>query len=181
MSPDQYASGITKETLRNLLDQVPNNAQNAHLRQAFADLLSAQAIQPIPYSYTVPYFTGGAVNNILLGAVAQQGSLNVQSDADFLVLNQTFFANSLNAATTFNTRVVPNCTVLITDTGAGYNLMDQALPISQIFGWGTEPYILPEPKLFAAKATIQTQVTNFDAAIGYNLWLTFNGVKLFKY
>lgn len=176
-----YGNQITKDTIRELLDRLPDSPMNDQIRRAMLNLLTARNIQPIPYTYLANLSAAGAANALAAGAVNTPVNVNIQADADFLVLNQTYDANSLNAARTSGTVVVPNATVLITDTGSGYQMMDQAVPIGTIFGTGEFPYILPEPKLLPAKATLQLLFSNYDAAAGYNLRLAFNGVKLFKY
>lgn len=181
MQPGDYANGVTKDDLRRMLAQVPNIQQNAALRQALMELIAAEVIQAIPYTYTIAYWLTGAFNAIAVGAANVQGKIDVQSDADFLIMNHTFWANTANAVQNAGNRVTPNVTVLLTDTGSGYNQMDQALPIANLFGTGQFPYVLPEPKLLPAKSTLQAQATNLDPAVACNLFLSFNGVKLFKY
>lgn len=172
---------INRDTLQRLLDNTPRTKDNQQLIQSLQGLLSAKRIQPVPYSYNAVFWTTGAANNIASGVTAPVVNVNIQADADFLVMNQTYDANTANAARTQTTAVVPNALVLLTDTGSSSQLMDVATPIPSIFGTGQLPYVLPEPRLLLAKSTLQVQVANIDAAAGYNIRLTFNGVKLYKY
>ncbi len=68
----------------------------------------------------------------------------------------------------------------ITDSGSGRNLFETPLPISAVFGTGELPFILPTPKLFAARSTINITVANFSAATEYNLRFSFIGYKVFR-
>lgn len=177
---NDYGNQISKDTLRGILQMLYDAPQNDAVRTKIQSLLAARSIQPIPYSYSALYRAAAGGNSIAAGATSIV-QIGIQADADFLILNQTYDANTANAARTASTIVVPNANVLLTDTGSGYQMMDQAVPIPSIFGNGQFPYVLPNPKLMAAKATLQVQVTNYDAAAGYNIQLTFNGVKLFAF
>lgn len=176
-----FGKQFTKDDLRQLIDTLPRLPQNEATRARLMDLLTAKVIQPIPYTYSAVYYAAGAANALAAGAVNVPVNVNIQADADFLILNQTYMANTLNAAQAAGTFVYPNGTVLLTDTGSGYQMMDQAVPITSIFGNGQFPYVLPNPKLMPAKSTLQVLASNLDAAAGFNLWLSFNGVKLFTY
>jgi len=175
-----YGNTITKDTLRGILQLLRDAPANDAVRAKINSLLAARTIQPIPYTYSVLFRAAAGGNSIAAGVIAQ-ASLNIQADADFLILNHTYDANTANAARTSGTYVVPNANVLLTDTGSGYQMMDQAVPVPALFGNGQFPYVLPNPKLMPAKATLQVQITNYDAAAGINIQLCFNGVKLFAY
>lgn len=167
--------------LRDVLNQLNPNDPNQH--QAIAvvnEYLAMPAIRYEPYTYNAVYWTTGAANNLAAGATNQPFNLNIQSDADFLLINQTYSCNQLNAARTSAAFPTPNITVLLTDTGTAAQMMDVPVPVEQIFGTGQFPYILPQPKILLAKSTLQILATNFDAAAGYNLRLSFNGVKIFR-
>lgn len=107
-------------------------------------------------------------------------TINIQADADFVVQKLTYFADLAAAAQTDSGRVIPLVSVLITDTGSGRQLMSSAVPVPNIFGTGEIPYILTQPKIFAARSNIQIQVSNFSAATAYNLKLSLIGVKQFN-
>ena len=86
-----------------------------------------------------------------------------------------------DAAFTVNSQPVPNISILITDTGSGRQLMNAPVSVSNIFGLGREPKVLRTPRWFASMAQIQVAVTNYDAAVNYNLRLSFVGAKFFGY
>lgn len=172
---------VSRDTLLNLLRNLPQTPDNSAIQSYLQELVAAGTVQAIPYTYTAAYYTSGSNNNLAAGTLNSPVNINVQADADFLVLNQTYRANTANAAVTVSSLVSPNALVSISDTGSGMTWMDQAVPVTSIFGDGKQPFILPEPKLLMAKATIQVLVSNIDAAAGMNIWLSFNGVKLYKY
>lgn len=113
------------------------------------------------------------------GATAS-GNINIQADSDFVVQKLTYFADIAAAVQTDSSRVIPLVSVLVTDTGSGRNLMESALPISNLFGTGEIPFILPQPKMFLARSTITVTLANFSAATTYNVRLSFIGYKIFR-
>jgi NAD(P)-dependent dehydrogenase (short-subunit alcohol dehydrogenase family) len=113
------------------------------------------------------------------GATATD-NIQIQADADFETQKLTYFADIAAAAQTVTTQVIPLITVLITDAGSGRQLMNVATAIPALFGDGKIPFILPTSRIFAARSNITFQVSNFDAAVTYNLRLSLIGTKLFQ-
>lgn len=116
--------------------------------------------------------------------VAQAGgvanaSISIQADSDFYWSKGTFFFDDGTTTQDDSTRILPLFTVLLTDTGAGRQLMDQAVPVENMFGTGQIPFILPAPRLFQARSTLQIQVVNLDPNADYSLYLSFIGQKAF--
>ncbi|MES9901027.1 MAG: hypothetical protein ABW148_18675 [Sedimenticola sp.] len=116
----------------------------------------------------------------LASGASDIGSINIQADSDFVVQKLTYFADIAAAAQLDGTRIIPLVTIQITDSGSGRNLMEAPVALSNIFGTGELPFILPQPKLFLARSTISISVTNFDAAVTYNLRLSLIGYKVFR-
>ena len=113
-------------------------------------------------------------------AAAPSSSFAIQADSDF-ELQKLTFASDLNAGVqTSSTITIPQCTILITDTGSGRQLMNQAVDLTTFFGNGENPFILSRPKIFKANTTINIVLTNYSAAQTYNVRLSFIGVKLFR-
>jgi len=124
------------------------------------------------FSYSI-LFTGIAAGG------SSSGNINIQADSDFKIQKLTYFADIAAAAQTADTRVIPLATVLLTDSSSGRQLMDSAQPISNLFGTGEIPFILPTPKIFQARSTLTVQVNNFSTATTYTIRLSFIGAKLF--
>ena len=108
------------------------------------------------------------------------GNIDIQADSDFIVQKLTYFADIAAAVQTDSSRVIPLATVQITDTGSGRNLFNNAVPIPSIFGTGQIPFILPMPKLFLARSTVNFTVANFSLASTYNIRLSLIGYKKFR-
>jgi len=180
MNVAEYASNILPSQLQALLNMVPNVPENQALYEALQSMVNAPQKLIRPFTYSAVYAVAGAANSLAAAAANVPANIQIGADADFLILNQTWFANTLNAAMTAASQPVPNISVIISDTASAQQMSDVAVPIGSIFGTGRQPYILPVPKLIAASAMMTTMVNNFDAAAGYNLWLNFNGLKIYK-
>ncbi len=115
----------------------------------------------------------------LVSGATLNGSIEIQADSDFIWQKSCFFADLALAAQTFNTRVIPLVTIQLIDTGSGRNLFELAVPVPSIFGIGELPFVLPIPRLFFARSTIQVQVSNFSTATNYGLRLSFIGYKAY--
>ena len=119
-----------------------------------------------------------------VAAIAVGGNANdtiaIEADSDFILQKLTYHADIAGAAQTAATRVVPNVSVLIKDTGSGRQLMDTSIPIPSLFGTGELPFILPNPRLFMRNSTIQVAFTSFEAAITPDVFLSFIGYKIYE-
>ena len=126
------------------------------------------------------FFIYGANFLALAPGVSATQSISIQADSDFVVQKLAYRADVAAAGQTQSTRVIPLTTILITDTGSGRQLMNQAINMADFFGTGESPFILPQPKIFRANTLISITLANFDAAQTYNIRLSFIGVKSFQ-
>lgn len=125
------------------------------------------------FSYSVN-FTPIAANT------TTTGSINIQPDSDFVVIARTIAIQDTAAPGTFIQPNVAPFLILVTDTGAGVQLQDQAQPVANLFGNGLEPFVLlGVPVIFRRGGTIQVQLTNQDAANARNVRVSFVGFKVF--
>lgn len=127
------------------------------------------------FVYQFPTFSTLAVGG------NQTQSVIIQADSDFIIEKLTFQADIAGAAQNDSTRVIPNVTVLITDTGSGRQLSNIALPLVALFGTGQEPFILPRPKRIAARSTLQAVLVSFEAVSVPTIRLSLIGRKVFAY
>lgn len=125
------------------------------------------------YAYSVNFAALAAGANTTL-------SFNIEADSDFQLEELTYFSDIATAIQTDSSRVIPLLKLLITDTGSGRQFMDADQPINNIAGTGDRPFILPQPKIFPARSTVQVKATNFSAATTYNTVISFIGTKLYK-
>ena len=116
----------------------------------------------------------------LTHGTSQTSNFTIQQEADFLLTKLTMVADIAAAAFTDSTRPVPLVTMMVNDTGSGRNLMSSAVPLPNIFGAGDLPFILPRQRLFVASSVVNITLTNYDAAVDYNIRLSFIGEKAFR-
>lgn len=109
----------------------------------------------------------------------QQASIQIQADSDFKWTAAAYNCNIDQAAYTTGDAPIPNVSLQLVDTGSGRQLFFSPVPIPSVFGNGQLPFILPIPRVFRARSSISMTVSNFDAAVGYNLSLAFIGTKVF--
>lgn len=120
------------------------------------------------------------VNFLALAAGASNtANFVIDADSDFLLSKLTMQADIADAAQTSSTRVVPLANIVINDTGSGRNLMDTAVPLSNLFGIGELPFILPRKRVIGSRSVVNITLTNTSAASQYNIRLSFVGEKAF--
>ena len=105
-------------------------------------------------------------------------NIQIQADSDFKLMKLAYAADIAKAAYTANTQPIPNVSISILDGGSGRVLSSAPVSLQALFGVGQLPYILPIPRLFKAKSTIQFTVANYDAAVTYNLHFALHGTKI---
>lgn len=115
----------------------------------------------------------------LVSGSSAQGSINIQADSDFVLQKLCYFADIAGAAQTNDSRVVPLVTLQIVDAGSGRQLFEAPAPVNSVFGYGALPFILPRPRVFFARSTVDISVANFSAATDYDLRLSFIGYKAY--
>jgi len=164
---------MNKSAIRELLNATPQIAQNAAVIGRLNQMLRARRVLRDPFSYVINFAT-------IAAGVNATDTVDIQADSDFLIQAQNYMVDIAGALQTDSTRVVPMANVLLTDTGSGRQLMSTDQPMSSIFGTGMEPYVLPQPKLLAARSSLSVKVSNVSASTTYtNFYLSFIGVKLF--
>lgn len=127
----------------------------------------------------VDWYTYAVTFSNLATESSQTSSINIEADSDFQIMKTTAFAAiDLEAAPAVG---IIQASVMLTDTGSGRNLMNQAIPIPSLFGTGELPFILPEYKLLFARSVLAVTVTNLSANAQYQtLTLNFIGRKVFR-
>lgn len=124
-----------------------------------------------PYTYRVPF--------VALGAGQQQnGILNANASSDFILTNPYYRASVNDAAP----NVAPLVRVLLTDTGSSTQFSDQAVDLTTMFGRPDgAPFDIQYPRIVSGRSSLQVNVTNYSAALTYNLELSFAGVLVQAY
>lgn len=156
-------------------DLPANHPANVHAAQA-----AAAAAQKPKVKYLRDTYSYSAVFPSLAPGADGTYAINIKADADFAWQKGQYMVDNAAASQTNASRIIPLVTILLVDGGSGRQLMDQALPLSSLFGIGELPFILPQPKVFARSSTLLVEVHNYDAATTYtNLYVTLHGTLLF--
>lgn len=124
------------------------------------------------FTYTTRFedlVSGGTGNNFI----------QIEADSDFLI--QKFAAATFfdDARVTVFAQEIPLVTILIVDTGSGRQIMNEPIPVDSLFGTGKLPFILPTPKLFVKNSRINVTLFNFGADPYADIWINFEGKKIF--
>jgi len=119
----------------------------------------------------------------VLGRVTQ--NITIQNDADFvLVAARARVSDPAAVGTTF---ADPPINVQVSNTGT-QQLQNQPVPMATLFAMGTAPGgasgnsgELPAPYVFKAGSTLGTTLVSRDAALTYDVSVTYIGVKFYYY
>lgn len=125
-------------------------------------------------------FTAAGANAAIHNTTVN-GFFTVQANSAFLWERSAWYATVANAAFNVGNQPLPSIAVTIQDQGSGRILMTAGVPLFSIFGNGQLPFVLPTPRIFMPSSTVSLTVQNFDAAVDYNLRLSFIGTKIFNY
>lgn len=109
------------------------------------------------------------------------GAIQIQADSYFELQKLSFFADVAGASETQSSRVLPLCTLQITDTGSGRQVFNTPVPIPAIMGDGQIPFILPTVKAFAPNSSVQLSFANYSSADDYHMYIALIGSKVFHY
>lgn len=107
-------------------------------------------------------------------------TINIEADADFIWLKTSYFATIGGGAQTDSTRVIPLVRAGVTDSGSGRNLQNTPVPLNAFAGHDGLPFNLSQPRVFAARSSINVMLNNFSDATEYEaIQLAFIGYKKF--
>lgn len=166
---------------------MPNGTAQAAQKVA-RPMTTAYALPPInPFLGLLPketwnrqkdYFSYSAEFLPLSANATQQVDVNIQSDADFLVM-----VGVRQVTNTANTTFFTTAPFLIQllDSGSGRLFSDKFVHIENIVPQATQPFYWPFPKLIYAGAVLSTRLQNLDATNAYNVRITYHGFKIFPY
>lgn len=107
-------------------------------------------------------------------------TFNIDGESDFFWDKASVYADVANDGMTYVTQVLPGVTVVITDTNSQRPLQNNPTPVTNVFGTGQLPHILPIRKLFYSKATVKISLQNITDNTTYTrLDLSFIGIKAY--
>ncbi len=115
----------------------------------------------------------------LNAATSANLTFNIAGDSDFFWTKFAAFALVGGAATTRANDLLPAITMLLVNTTTGRQYSSSAVPLANMAGTGSLPYILPQITMWQRKSTIQVQLQNVGNANYSNVYLSFQGIKAF--
>ena len=127
------------------------------------------------YYWYVTNFVGG-----LAPGASTNSQIQIDAGTDFYWIATSYFADLAGADQTWDSFELPLITLLINDTGASRNLMNNPVPIPALAGSGLMPYRLVRPRLFRANSVVNFTYTSYAAAMGdtySNIYLTLHGYR----
>lgn len=140
----------------------------------------AHQVELLPFFYSTS-FQGGILT---AGATIQQ-TIGIQSDSHFVA---RYFQITTYTAGLVVTVATPPLLIQLFDTGAGRTMFDNPQPIQNVCGGvaaaagqGNLPFIIPEPWLLKAGATVQVTIINLGAATQTRADFTMAGFKVFQF
>ncbi len=110
----------------------------------------------------------------LAAAASTTTTITIEADSNFWLQKLSF--NAVIGTNGAN-QTAPNLLVLITDTGSGRQLMNSPVPVPALFGTGSLPFILPNPRLIRRNGSISIAWTSYEAANALSVRLDFIGYK----
>lgn len=128
------------------------------------------------FTYTIGLNSGAT----LAAGASTTLTFNIDGESDFFWDKAAIFANVGDDGTTYFENILPSVNCTIIDTNSQRQLMNNPTAVSNIFGTGQIPFILPIRKLFFSKATVKIQVTNVTDDTTYSrLDFSFIGIKAY--
>ena len=152
----------------NQIHEYPINAMLEVLRSEYRR--QGSEVEFWPFFYNAEYLPVALSSSAVFVNTAD-------NDSDFAIFQtmQSAF-NSVSGAFV----ATPNCTVRIVYDVSGRRLEDRDTHLLNIFGRGQRPFWWPRPFVVRAKGSWSTTINNLDAAVAFNIRLTFSGVKVFR-
>lgn len=129
----------------------------------------------INYQYVTPI-----VASLAAGA-ATTVTIQFDQNSTFNWLRTTYSVNISGDAEELSLMILPEISVVITDTGNGMAFMSGPVPAYAIGGFGQLPYVLPTPQWIQPNASYQYKFANYSAASTYlNFQMQFHGFRVFS-
>ena len=127
------------------------------------------------FTYTLAFLA------LASGAQAQQ-VLQFDAASDFIWYYGAWSAaNSAgDTAWTAASRQVPSMVVTMIPGDTSSQFSNIPVPVSHIFGNGENPFVLAAPRKLPARTVLTVTLKNNDSALGYNVYLSLIGIKVFN-
>lgn len=134
-----------------------------------------------PIAFRVPFIVQfPVISNITVGATSSAVTVQIDTSSNFIWQSGIYEFDIAAAQYTYQTRPIPNMTVVIQDSVASRLLSSAPVPVGAWFGAIENPIYRDVPYMFSGGATITVTATNFDAATATgNLRLSMIGQQVY--
>lgn len=144
--------------------------------EMMADIMDSRYSFRDAFTYTISLESGAT----LAPAAATTLTFNIDGESDFFWDKGTIYADVANDGTLYNAGELPGVLITIVDTNSQRPMMNNPTPVSNHFGTGELPFILPIRKLFQSKATVKLAIQNITDNKTYTrLDFSFVGIKAY--
>lgn len=116
----------------------------------------------------------------LAPGATKNGVIQIDADSDFKWVKGTHFSDIAAAAVNVNNLPQPLATLQILDGSSSRQLSSAPVPLEALFGTVGLPFILPVPKIFKSRSTINITITSYEAANTNNIRIQFMGNKIYQ-
>lgn len=118
--------------------------------------------------------------NALANGASLTDTVTIEADSDFVLVKMAYFVDLAGAPIVGDALIVPLVNITINDSGSGRNLQNKPVPIDCMAGRGLLPFVLPVPRKFRARSSINFTYDNYSAGTTYtNVRLALIGYKTF--
>jgi hypothetical protein len=125
----------------------------------------------VPYSYQLNFLAVG------VGATVTQ-TLSITANADFIHCATAVSADLAGAAQNLGNAVLPNVTILITDSGTNEQFSSAPVPLmsfaTKVPNRDGDTHVYP--RFIAGRSSLTVQVTSYEAVNTPNIRITLEGV-----
>src|SRR5450756_392695 len=124
-------------------------------------------------------YSGSFLNMAPAAVVPWVLQFDASSDFIWYYAAYTAYNHAANTGWTNSNFLVPAITILMTPSDTSSQLMNQALPLTHLFGQQGTPFVLPVPRKFHARSVVTCSLVNLDSATTYDLYISLIGRKSF--
>jgi len=103
--------------------------------------------------------------------------VRIDSASDFFWIKACFMADIAGASSLDGTRILPNWDVQLQQGGADKNLFSAPQPLTNVFGTGQLPFVLPFPQKLVRNSELTVTCSTREVAVTLNVRLSFIGWK----
>lgn len=166
-------------TMRNAIQRqmagrqtLPHQRQeSSNMRQNLMQKENGQVVKTFAYTFEF---------SSVLATASATTSVNIEADSSFIWTQTTAYGFITGQNSNYSTQIIPDCLIQIVDTASNSNMFDRPIPLQNMSGLGSEPFINPMPSPFNANSVVKATIDNLSANIYKDIYITMMGYKEFN-